>query len=175
MKHIDWEKVQEASGGKLPAGGYVCGITAVEDDAEREFLKFEFDIAEGEYKNTYRELYETRGFWAGRFNKSYKEKALGYFKKMLKAFEKSNKGFVFTDDEKAFKRRLIGLVIGYEEYIGSDGAVKERIRVADFLPVEYIRAGRHTVPELKRLDGGKANTLAAAPETDDISDDDLPF
>ena len=35
MKNIDWSKVEEAKGfEKLPMGGYVCGITAVEDKPE---------------------------------------------------------------------------------------------------------------------------------------------
>ena len=55
MKKIDWNNVKE-NGSQLPAGGYVCGITSVEDVPEKEYLKFEFDVAEGEYKNYYRAL-----------------------------------------------------------------------------------------------------------------------
>ncbi|MEE0839049.1 MAG: hypothetical protein U0L72_00670 [Acutalibacteraceae bacterium] len=179
MQNIDWNNVQEAtSGGKLPAGGYVCGITAVEDVPNMEYLKFEFDIAEGEYKNTYRELYDARGFWAGKFIKSYKESARGYFKKMLTAFEKSNKGFTFNNDEKTLKRKYIGLVIGYEEYVGNDGTTKERLRVADFLPVEDIRSGNFTIPELKKLSSnstGTQNSTNGFTDVGAVEDDDLPF
>ena len=92
MKKIDWNNVEEAKDGRLPAGGYICGITSVEDVANSEYLRFEYDIAEGEYKNYYRELSEHLNFWGGSFIKSYKEKALGFFKKMIVAFEKSNPG-----------------------------------------------------------------------------------
>ena len=51
MKKIDWNNVEEAKDGRLPAGGYICGITSVEDVANSEYLRFEYDIAEGEYKN----------------------------------------------------------------------------------------------------------------------------
>jgi hypothetical protein len=178
MKVINWNEVQEATNNsKLPAGGYVCGITAVEDVPGQEYLKFEFDIAEGEFKNTYRELYDARGFWAGKFIKSYKDNALGYSKKMLTAFEKSNKGFTFNNDEKALKRKLIGLVLGYEEYIGNDGSVKERLRVEDFLSAEDIRSGNFTVPALKKLNNSIESTVSFSnsSNTSDGEDDDLPF
>lgn len=183
MKNINWNEVEEAKGfEKLPAGGYICGITAVEDEPDREFLKFEFDIAEGEHKNRFRELYDSKGFWAAKFVKSYKQNALGFFKKMLTAFEKSNKGFVFNNDEKQLKRKLIGLVIGYEEYIGNDGTLKERMIVTDFLSTDDIKAGNFTIPTLKKLsdddydklqDNNRGKTFAEVSE--DLSDDDLPF
>ena len=174
MKNINWNEVEEVKDfNKLPAGGYVCGVTAVEDVPASEYLKIEFDIAEGEFKNYYRNLYDSRGFWAGRFIKSYKEKALGFFKKMLIAFEKSNNGFTFANDEKVLKRKLIGLVIGYEQYIGNDGTVKERINVADFLPVEDIRAGRFEVPALKPLSDDDYDRVAdRAAEFTNLTDDD---
>ena len=174
MKKIDWNNVEEAKGfDKLPAGGYVCGITAVEDVEASEYLKLEFDIAEGEYKNYYRSLYDNKGFLGGKFIKSYKEKARGFFKKMLTAFEKSNPGFVFDNDEKALKRKFIGLVIGYEEYVKNDDTVGERITVVDFLPVEDIRAGRFEVPKLKEII--KASSDSTFTAVDDDNTDDLPF
>ncbi len=180
MKNINWNEVEEAKGfEKLPAGGYVCGITSVEDKPDKEYLYIEFDIAEGEFKNYYRNLYDNKGFWGAHFIKSYKEKALGFFKKMLTAFEKSNSGFKFDNDEKKLKRKLIGLVIGYEQYVGNDGSVKECITVTDFLPIEDIRAGRYTVPELKRLDDDEYDRVsdknAGFTDLSDEADDDLPF
>lgn len=174
MKNIDWNTVEEAKGfEKLPMGGYVCGITAVEDKPDDERLAFEFDIAEGEHKNTYRALYEARNFWAGKFTKSYKKAAQGYFKTMLTAFEKSNKGFIFNNDEKTLKRKLIGLVIGYREYIGNDGTVKEGVDVQGFYSIDDIRSGNFKPPILKKL-----KETPVQPNTDSFSvvdDDDLPF
>ena len=177
MKNINWNEVEEAKGfEKLPAGGYVCGITAVEDVPDKEYLKFEFDIAEGEYKNYYRGLYENKGFWAASFIKSYKEKARGFFKKMLTAFENSNKGFVFNNDEKALKRKKIGLVLGYEEYLGNDNKVKERLIVVDFLSAEDISKGNFAIPELKRLsDDDYDKAMDGSDAFSEIVDDDLPF
>ena len=176
MKHIDWDNVEEVKNfEKLPAGGYVCGITAVEDVPEKEYLKFEFDIAEGEHKNEFRNLYDAKGFWGATFVKSYKEKARGFFKKMLTAFEQSNSGFKFNDDEKVFKRKFIGLVVGYEEYTANDGTVKQRLIVTDWLPVKDIKDGNFTVPKLKTLygDSEKTSNNDGFKELDD--DGDLPF
>ena len=40
MKKINWKNVEEAKEfEKLPAGGYICGITAVEDVPEKEYLR----------------------------------------------------------------------------------------------------------------------------------------
>lgn len=181
MKHINWNEVEEAKAfERLPAGGYICGITSVEDVPDKEYLKFEFDIAEGEHKNEFRKLYEAKNFWGASFIKSYKEKALGFFKKMLTAFEQSNSGFHFNDDEKIFRRKLIGLVVGYEEYTANDGNVKERLIVTDWLPVADIKAGKFSVPKLKKLydDEKKPSatraTKATFTELDD-EDGDLPF
>jgi hypothetical protein len=97
---------------------------------------------------------------------------------MLTAFEKSNAGFKFDNDEKVLKRKLIGLVIGYEQYLGNDGTVKERITVTDFLPVEDIRAGKFDIPALKTLSDDDYEKVADKnAEFTDLSnaDDDLPF
>ena len=180
MQNINWNEVEEVKDfEKLPAGGYVCGITSVEDKPDKEYLYIEFDIAEGEYKNYYRKLYDNKGFWGAHFIKSYKEKARGFFKKMLTAFEKSNSGFKFDNDEKKLKRKLIGLVIGYEEYVGNDDKIKQRVIVTDFLPVEDIRAGRFDIPALKRLDDDEYDRVsdknAGFSDVSDEEDGDLPF
>lgn len=177
MKHIDWNNVEEAKGfEKLPAGGYICGITAVEDVPDKEYLKFEFDIADGPHKNEFRALYDAKGFWGASFVKSYKEKARGFFKKMLTAFEQSNAGYKFNDDEKTLKRKFIGLVVGYEEYTANDGNIKQRLIVTDWLPVSDIKAGRFTVPKLKTLYGDEKGKDALAELKEIVDDaDDLPF
>jgi len=179
MKRIDWNNVKEVNDNYLTPGGYVCGITSVEDVPAKEYLKFEFDIVEGEFKNYYRALSESKGFWGGSFIKSYKEKALGFFKQMLTCFEKSNNGFVFVDDEKTFRGKYIGLVLSEEEYIKNDNSVGKRLYVSDIKSIFDIKNGEFEVKPLKTIEGRQLPSTptnnANSADFDEISDDDLPW
>lgn len=177
MKMINWNDVSDV-GEKLAPGGYVCGITAVEDIPEKEYLKLEYDVAEGPQKNYYRTLYQNKGFWGGNFVKSYKEKALPFFKAFKTAVENSNPGYTFNNDEKTLVRKLVGLVLGEEEYVGNDGAVKTRLYVAEIHSADRIRKGNFKVPPLKALTGQpqKSSTPGSASNYEEaISDGDCPF
>lgn len=155
MKEIPgFAEIKENQGGefeRLPAGGYVCVITAVEDVPEKEYLKIEFDIAEGEYKGCFADTYQRAGFWGGRFIRSYKESAAGFFKGFTSAIENSNEGFRWTWDETALIKKKIGLVLGYEEFINKDGEIKERLTVVQNRSVASILSGDFKVPALKTL------------------------
>lgn len=148
--------VQEAGDStRLPAGGYICKYTNVEDNSEKQYLYMEFDIADGEFKGYYKDLEERMDFWGGRCFRSYKEKALPMFKRMCSAVTKSNKGFIFDGNEHADESTLIGkkvgMVLGEEEYIGNDGSVKTRLYVAKEVAVDDIKTGKFKIPALKKL------------------------
>lgn len=180
MKNINWKEVEAARPGefnRLPAGGYICQITAVEDEPSKEYLKIEFDIADGEFKGYYRSLYKNKSFWGGNFIKSYKTKALGFFKHMLECIEKSSRGFKandFNGDERQLVGKFVGLVIGYEEYVGKDNKVKQRIYIDAFRTASEIKNGEFDVPELKAL----TQTSVSSTKIDNVldnDDDDLPW
>lgn len=178
MKAIDLSRVESAEVRRqLPAGGYVCGITRVEDVPAREYLLVEFDIAEGEHKNHYRQQQEQRGFWGGKLYKSYKEKALPFFKAFVTAVERSNAGYVWDNDEQSLKRKLVGLVLAEEEYRKTDGRVGVRLYAAQVTDADRIRCGDYTVPPCKRLDGEAMplSPAAASVPTEELWDDELPF
>lgn len=175
-------EVQEAGDSKrLPAGGYVCKYTKVEDNESRKYLYMEFDIAEGEFKGYYSELADRLDFWAGRCYRSYTEKALPMFKRMCSAVTKSNKGFIFDGNEHCDESTLIGkkvgMILGEEEYIGNDGSVKTRLYVAREISLDDLKAGKFKIPELK-----KVNEPASEIKQDDDfmnipedSDEETPF
>ena len=174
MKNINFSQVEEAKDFELlPVGGYVCKILRVEDHPDREYLRIEFDIVEGDRKDYF--LDNAFGdYWAGNFIKSYKEKALPFFKRMLTAVENSNKGFSADgfSDEKELIGQLIGLTIGHEKYWNGNGQERTRIYVDQPRSVEAIRAGKFRMPKDKVNEYNKPiDTLPEMPE----DDSDIPF
>ncbi len=171
MKKINWKNVpDQVDFERLQPGGYVCKITLATDVPQKEYLKMEYDIAQGPQSGYYNELYKAKGFWGGTFYRSYKEKAQSMFKGFLTAVKESNTGFVFEDDEKRLEGKLIGLVLAEEEYRGNDGKIKKRLYVAATKNINKILSGDFTVPELKKLDLSASFVSAT-----DVTDDDVPF
>ena len=184
MKPIDLTNVQERREGdfeRLPAGGYVCRITAVKDNAEKERLELEYDIAEGKYLGYHSETYARAGFWGGRFIRSYSDKAQGFFKGFLTAVEQSNPGFAWNWDEKTLSGKLLGIVVGEREYVARDGSVKVGQEVTMVRSVKAIKEGDFKVPELRKLTDAQRPAIhvsAPAPAAagfTEITDEDLPF
>ena len=174
MRAIDLTNVQEAQEfKKVIAGAYVCKITAVEDVAEKEYLKIEYDIAEGELKGYYKELFDKKSFWGGRFIRSYKETALSFFKSFTMAVENSNSGYKFDNDERKLVGKLVGLVLAEEEYKKADGSIGVRLYVAKTLSVADVKKGGIEIPVIKRLAGYEQQADAFTALLAD--EDELPF
>lgn len=184
MERIDWTKEAEITGNseRLPAGGYICKITNVEDYPNKQYLKLEYEIVDGEYKG-WGEKTAGGGWWRLSFIRSYKQTARGYFKHFLSSLEKSNPGKFtvanFGQDENILRGLFIGLIVGYEEYINNNDELKERLYVVDTVAGQDIRNGNYTVPELKKLKQDAPRFDAAPAATNDnasfIDDDQLPF
>lgn len=161
MLGVNMNNVDAAGNYEKPkAGGYVIIIRDVQNDKAKERLDIEFDFFEGPFKNYYQELKDRAGFWAGRFNKSYKTKALPFFKQFLEAVIASNpdhEGLIIGDyedvDETKLTSKLVGMVVGEREYIGNDGVKKIALDNynAQFVSVTDIHEGNYTVPDFKPL------------------------
>lgn len=183
MKNINWDNVQEASEYKtLPVGAYVAGIVAAEDVPEKEYLNIYWDVAEGEFRGYFREMTKSmqqRGkldsgkwAWGGITKKSYKETALPFFKAFLTSVEQSNPGYKFANDEKTLRGKLVGVILGEEEYMANDGTVKTKLVVSKFTSVDKVREGDVEIPPKKLLSGSAVPAAYTAPVSDN---DDLPF
>ena len=165
---------------RLPAGGYVAKIIEVKDEAEKEYLRIVYDIVEGQYKGFYSDEWGKSHTFAHNFILSYKETALGMFKGRLKAIDESN-GTDFVKEavtglkEQQLVGKLVGVVIGYEEYETDRGDVRERSYVKEVRSVDKIRTGDFKVPELKKLGEKTAKSEDAAAGFTPFTDAELPF
>lgn len=174
----NWDDIQEQNGGEFerPApGGYIARIVRVEDVEDREYLKIEWDFEDGKYKGDNQATYDRAGFWPIALIRSYKEKALGFFKGFKTCVEVSNPGYVFdTRNVQGLVGKLFGVVIGEEEYTKNDGSIATRNYVNACRSVKAIREGDFKVPELKKL------AACPAPEPQQFSalednDSEFPF
>lgn len=156
MKAIDTTNVQEAGEFKKPGpGAYICTLEKVEDVPEKEYLKITYDIAVGEFAGYYKEMRENHPewTWAGSYCRSYKEKALGMFKRFCSAVSKSNGNFIFDGgavnaDEKTLAGKKIGLIFQAEEYYGNDGEKKTRLIINREFPVPELESQKIPAPKL---------------------------
>lgn len=165
---------------RLPAGGYVCKITAVNDVVEGEYLEIVFDIAEGEFKGFYGDEWGQEHPYAHAIRRYYKGNAMGAFRGFIQIIDKSNG----TDFDSRVKKglheqelvdKLIGIVVGYEEYRSTRGDVRERIyRFSETRTIEAIRSGNFTVPKLKKL-GESQTENSPVPGFQQVNEADLPF
>ena len=195
MKKFNWGNVDAASEGYAapPAGGYVLAICAVEDHADKQYLKIYCDIAgvadkaNEQFIGYYGQRKERSGDKIPLFSfiRSYKDSALGFFKSFLVALEKSgNSGFVadrFNGDEQQFCGMVVGAVLGQEEYVWNDKP-RVRLRVAHFCSVERIQKGDFEIPELKKVDPAAIPVAAPTSSMDSfgaavplLNNEDIPF
>jgi hypothetical protein len=174
MKNIDLTNVQEATDFEnLTTGGYIARITVAEDVEDKEYLRMEYDIADGKFKGYYGDLFDRLNFWGGRMIRSYKEKALPFFKSFITAVENSNKGYKWDSDEQKLVGKLVGIVLAEEEYTGNDGTIKTRLYVATTRSVDAIKKGDFKVPEKKTLAPAAPSKVPAG--FTEIDPDDIPF
>lgn len=179
-----YENIEAANGGnfkKLPAGGYIAEIKAVEDVPAKEYLKVIYDIATGEFKGFYGDDWGKNHPYAHCMYWSYKEANKKYFKANMAAVDKTNltdfneqlKGNIF--DEKQLVGQRLGLVIGYEEYRTDRGEIRQRTYVAAVRSGQAIGQGDFTVPELKRLEDKMPSTGSPVAGFEQVNEEDLPF
>lgn len=180
MKEINnWKNVKASDDFRRPpAGGYICRIILADNVEEKQYLRMEYDIDDGEYAGYWQETAEKFGWWGGDFYRSYKDSALGMFKGFINAVEASNPGYTWDWNEKSLEGKRIGIVLGEEEYVKNDGSVADRLKVRSTKSIQDIKDGHFRIPERKTLDngtGGKSSGAATPPAGMVKSDADLPF
>lgn len=163
-KNINWTEISSATSSKMiPAGGYVAKITDVEDVESKEYLRFTYDIAEGECRG----FFETDDRpYTHQFMRSYTEKATPFMKSFLECIEASNADFNlegWDNDVSDLIGKLVGVLIQREDYTNRDGEDRARMNVEGYTTADNIRNGRFKLPEPKdnrvkkaEADGGSA-------------------
>ena len=161
----DFDKVEASTGefksNRIPAGGYVVAVTNVTDVPEKNYLRVEFDVCEGEHKlfftNIYKEDKREKKYWpnGGTMIRSYTDKALPMFKGFTTAVENSNPNYHWDFDETKLKNKKFGVVIGDEEYEYTNSKGEHKVGVRNYVQAvrsaDVIKKGDFKIPELKKL------------------------
>lgn len=175
MKPIEgWENITESGEfRKLPAGIYGAKITSVKDNAEEQYFEITCDIVKGDYKDYFKQQVAAGLKDGSKSIRSYKDKALPFFKGFITAVEKSNPGYHWDWDESKLVGKNVIAVFGDEEYL-KDGQVKVGTKLVEFRSLEAYKEGKITVPPLKKLQQ-EVPVEPAVEEVQLTPDDDFPF
>ena len=169
-------------------GGYIMTIESVNNNVQKEQLEICLDFI-GDLADYCTVIKDKFGFWPARCTKSYKDKALPFFRAFIESVQASNAdttGLVIGDfedvDETKLVDKMVGVVVGEREYDGNDGQRKKALdwHNASFITVDEIIDGNYEVPEL-RVTGSKATVTPSTDVVDystsygPLNDNDVPF
>jgi hypothetical protein len=190
-KYEGYEQAEAFTGefDRLKPDGYICKIVDVKAE-EKEYgtlLRIAFDIAEGDYKDYFRQLYKKRketldeAKWpnGGMYYQTAREDDLRYFKGFMTSIEESNPGYKWNWDEKTLRGKLFGGIFGEEEYEGNDGIIKTAVKCRFIRSVDAIRNGKFSIPPVKTLNKKDITKTSAQNDLGSLlsesADDDIPF
>jgi hypothetical protein len=178
----------------LEPGGYVLEIKGVELSESRNkypMLIISYDIAEGESKGHYANMYraDTRAdkTWRGLSYQCIEGTPgiISSFKGFVTALEKSNSNGAYNWDwnEDSLVGKKIGGEFGREEYMKTTGEIGTTVKLFNWRSVPEIRNGIK-IPKDKLLSPDLRSQQtsympdaykSSAPNLQPIEDDDLPF
>ena len=174
---------------RLPNGGYVAEVKTarMESYTWGDVLILAIDIAEGEFKNFFKQQYDNNTNedrkWKGTFRINIPSKKSRYlnndvkkFNNLIFSFENSNPGFHFDWDEQKLKGKLIGVIYRTKEFLKDDGTVGEYSEAAGVTDIQSIRDGSFSPIKDKRLSDDRPAPAASSDSTfSALDDEDLPF
>lgn len=195
IKKFDgYDDIEIFEGGKaLEVGGYILKImnAKVEEYATCSILKVAFDIAEGEFKDHFKERFErdkkqnANAKWKGVFDvfipKDDGSELDGYtkqaFKRFITSVEKSNNGFKWDWDETKLKGKLFGGIFGREEFQTDKGEFKFAVKCRWCNSVETIKNGDFKIPDDKLIkrDNNSTSDMDLSGYETILADGDVPF
>lgn len=180
-KPKNYDTVEAKQGGvfeRMQAGGYVLkvinAIEGVSKNTNRPMLELLLDVAEGQFKDHYKQLCDKFGGikYLRHFVMTDEEGAAN-LKGVLNAFELSNKTFIFNwDDPKCLIGKKIGANLRDEEYMSKEKELKTILKIAYLAPVWEVQEMK--VLPIKKLDNSKQFNEAVE-SVNEEKKDDLPF
>ena len=179
--------VQEATGEstRLPAGGYICKYTNVEDVSEKSYLYMEFDIAEGEYKDFYQKQFDTLTTEDKHWpydavhnlpapDDNSPQWMIDSFGTFIAALEDSNTGYHWDWDETKWKGLVLGALFRIEQ-TESNGSIYDHTRPFWFRKAQDVREGKFgRLPKDKLVEAKKpaSDDFISVPEG---AESEIPF
>ena len=165
-KPNNYENTSTGESRRLPAGGYICTVvscTETKSRAGRPMLKIELEIAEGDFKGWFNEIWTERRMAKFPDEVKYPHEGASYivtedndgncsrsFKQFCTALEDSG-AIVWNGDELAdLTGAVVGVIFRREE--GEyNGKRYWQTKPMAYRSVDTIRQGKFTVPEDKPL------------------------
>lgn len=137
------KKEQIYNNEKLLAGNYICKILNViykESSNNKPMLVVYYDIAEGNYKDYYKNIYERNKKikFKGIYYQSMVGSAFRFYKNMINSIEQSNNIKIDIEngfDSEILKNKLFLGRFGEEEYIGKDKKIKSTVILRYIAPI----------------------------------------
>ncbi len=183
-----FDNAQAIMGGgsqQLPAGVYVGKIVNVKLDKSKagdEMLVLAMDIAEGEYRDFYRKIFDRKMSykkegqevkWPCQYYQLTRkdEQTIGRFKGLLTCIEMSNDGYHWNREETSLRGKVCGVIMREEEYLGNDNKPHTTTRCYAIIPISEM--DNATVPEKKCLEPQAGQSFV--PVTGYDPNEEIPF
>lgn len=165
MLNIDsqkWQNTKAERGRALPAGiykGVIKNVVQKLSKSGKPMLAIAFDIADGEFEGYFMDIYGRnvakdgdKAKWpnGGVTYTLIDEEHMGRFKAFIEDVEESNPGYTFNMEETTLKNKVIGLVMGEEEYRSQrDGEIHTSVKCSRMIPLSKMADAK--VPSVKKL------------------------
>jgi len=198
-----FEAKKDVSINNLPAGVYVGKVLGAKIETQEiagrdiDRLVLQLDVAEGEYTDHYKKLYEASkgGMYPAKFKGVLRlnipvqgDQYEAMNKRILEGaawcFQESNKGYKWDGDETRLKGLVVGFAVREADYLIEDSNGLRKVTSTEICrldSVPEVKAGKCKVPKRRELKDAQkqklaeyeSNTQSAFTTVD--SDDDLPF
>lgn len=187
-----YERKEQVEFELLPKGAYVIKLLSVKEEESSNknsrYLKMAFDIAEGEYKDFYKKVFDNNT----KEDKKWPNDAVLYitspadnseqwiidnFNKFMTAVEDSNKDYHWNWDENTLKNKLVGAKFCIEQS-EFDGKVYDHTKAKWFIAAQKVRDGKYGKLPNDKLIKSTTSNKSDSPANEGfqpVTDEEIPF